>query len=46
MFSDAGFLGKPGMVMTSPHTITINSAPEANLISRIGTSCPLGAPVN
>ena len=43
MFSDAGFLGRPGIVIISPQITTINSAPEHNLTSLIGTSCPDGA---
>ena len=39
-----GDLGSPGMVMISPVTTTINSAPAESLISRIGTTCPFGAP--
>lgn len=38
MFSEAGFLGNPGMVITSPQTMTINSAPAAKRISLMGTS--------
>ena len=45
MASDAGFLGRPGIVIIAPHTTTINSAPEHRRTSQIGTSCPVGAPI-
>ena len=31
--------------MMAPHTTTINSAPDDNLISLIGNTCPVGAPL-
>ena len=34
--SAAGTLGKPGIVIISPQTTTINSAPEESLISLTG----------
>ena len=42
----AGTLGSPGMVIISPQTTTINSAPLESLTSFIGTLCPLGAPLS
>ena len=45
MFSDAGFLGRPGIVIISPQITTINSS-KHNLTSLIGTSCSDGAPIN
>ena len=44
MESAAGTLGRPGIVIIAPHTTTINSAPDDNLTSLIGTTCPEGAP--
>ena len=44
MESAAGTLGKPGIVIISPQTITTNSAPEDNLTSLIGRTWPVGAP--
>ena len=44
MESAAGTLGNPGMVMISPHTTTINSAPDESLTSLTGKTWPLGAP--
>ena len=40
----AGTLGRPGIVMMAPQITTINSAPDDNLTSLIGTTCPEGAP--
>ena len=40
----AGTLGNPGIVMISPQTTTMNSAPLESLTSRIGILCPVGAP--
>ena len=45
IFSAAGTFGRPGIVIISPQTITMNSAPAANLTSRIEISCPEGAPL-
>ena len=42
--SAAGRSGRPGIVMTSPHTITTNSAPAARRTSRMSTEWPVGAP--
>ena len=42
--SAAGTLGRPGIVMIAPQITTINSAPEDNLTSLIGKTCPEGAP--
>ena len=36
--SAAGTLGRPGIVIISPHTTTTNSAPADSLTSLIGTS--------
>ena len=44
MESAAGTLGKPGIVMISPHTTTINSAPDESLTSLTGRTWPVGAP--
>ena len=44
MESAAGTLGNPGIVMISPHTTTINSAPEESLTSLTGKTWPVGAP--
>src|SRR5262245_39110931 len=44
MKSADGTRGRPGMVMISPVTTTMNSAPADNLSSRIGTVWPVGAP--
>ena len=44
IFSAEGTFGSPGMVMMSPQTITMNSAPAASRTSRTFTTCPLGAP--
>ena len=44
MKSAAGTLGRPGIVIIAPHITTINSAPEESLTSRIGSTCPDGAP--
>ena len=43
--SAAGTLGKPGIVIISPQTTTINSAPEDNRTSLTGRTCPVGAPL-
>jgi hypothetical protein len=40
----AGILGSPGIVITSPVTTTMNSAPVDNRISLIATTWPDGAP--
>ena len=45
MESAAGTLGRPGIVMISPHTTTINSAPDESLISLTGKAWPVGAPL-
>ena len=45
MFSEAGFLGNPGIVIIAPQITTINSAPEHKRTSLIGISCPVGAPI-
>jgi hypothetical protein len=37
-------LGRPGMVITSPQTMTTNSAPAARRTSRTSITWPLGAP--
>jgi len=42
--SAAGTFGSPGIVIIAPQTTTINSAPEDNLTSLIGRTCPDGAP--
>ena len=42
--SAAGFLGRPGIVIISPHTTTINPAPDRSLTSLIGILKPSGAP--
>ena len=42
----AGTLGSPGIVIISPHTTTINSAPLDRRTSLIGILCPEGAPFN
>ena len=42
--SAAGTRGKPGIVIISPQTTTINSAPDDNLTSLTGNTCPVGAP--
>ena len=42
--SDAGILGNPGIVIISPQTTTINSAPEDNRTSLTGRTWPVGAP--
>lgn len=39
-----GTLGKPGIVMISPQTMTTNCAPAANRTSRMFTTWPDGAP--
>ena len=39
-----GTFGNPGIVMISPQTKTINSAPADKRTSRILSECPLGAP--
>ena len=39
-----GTLGSPGIVITSPHTMTTNSAPAASRTSRMLTTWPDGAP--
>jgi hypothetical protein len=44
IFSAAGTRGRPGMVMMSPQTATMNSAPFESRTSRIGSVWPLGAP--
>src|SRR5215207_10620599 len=44
MTSAEGILGRPGMVMMSPQTTTMNSAPAARRTSRIGTTWSTGAP--
>ena len=44
MWSDAGTLGSPGIVMMSPVTITTKPAPAARRTSRMLTVCPVGAP--
>ena len=46
MESAAGTLGKPGIVIISPQTTTINSAPDDNLTSLTGSTWPVGAPFN
>ena len=42
----AGTLGSPGIVIISPQTTTINSAPLESLTSLIGILCLLGAPLS
>ena len=42
----AGTLGRPGIVIISPHITTINSAPLESLTSLIGILCSEGAPFN
>lgn len=44
MFSEAGFLGSPGIVMTSPVKATIKPAPAEILYSFIVISKFLGLP--
>ena len=44
--SAAGTLGRPGIVIISPHTTTTNSAPADSLTYLIGTSWPVGAPIS
>ncbi len=44
MFTADGIFGRPGIVMTSPQIITMNSAPAARRTSRTLTTWPLGAP--
>ena len=44
MPSAAGFRGRPGIVMTSPHTATTNPAPAESLHSRTGSVWFSGAP--
>src|SRR5690606_3738410 len=44
IFSEAGFEGRPGMVMISPQMTTTKPAPAESLTSRIGTVWPVGAP--
>ena len=44
IFSAAGDLGSPGMVIMLPVIATINPAPEESLISRIVTLNPSGRP--
>ena len=39
-----GTFGSPGMVITSPQTMTMNSAPAASRTSRMLRVWPLGAP--
>ena len=43
--SAAGTLGRPGIVIIAPQTTTINSAPDESLISLIGKTWPVGAPL-
>ena len=38
ILSAAGTFGRPGIVIISPQTMTINSAPADNLTSLIGIS--------
>ena len=45
MLFAAGTLGRPGIVMMSPVTTTMNSAPALKRISRIATVWPDGAPL-
>ena len=40
----AGTRGRPGMVMISPQTTTMNPAPADSRTSRICITCPNGAP--
>ena len=44
ILSADGTFGKPGIVMMSPHTTTMNSAPAASRTSRMLTLWPDGAP--
>ena len=44
IFAADGAEGSPGIVITSPQTITTNSAPAASRTSRTLTTCPYGAP--
>ena len=44
ILSAAGIFGRPGIVIISPQTMTINSAPADNLTSLIGISWSDGAP--
>jgi hypothetical protein len=44
ILSADGTFGNPGIVITSPHTTTMNSAPAARRTSRMLTMWPLGAP--
>ena len=44
ILSADGTLGNPGMVITSPQTATMNSAPAARRTSRTLSVWPLGAP--
>jgi len=41
-----GTLGSPGMVMTSPQTMTMNSAPAQSRTSRTLIVWPEGAPLS
>ena len=44
MRTEAGVLGRPGMVRMSPQIITTKPAPAARRTSRMLTTWPLGAP--
>ena len=44
VFAAEGSFGSPGIVITSPQTITTNSAPAASRTSRTLTTWPDGAP--
>ena len=44
MRSADGTFGNPGIVITSPQTNTMNSAPADKRTSRMLSECPLGAP--
>ena len=44
IFDADGTLGSPGIVMMSPHTMTMNSAPAASRTSRMLSTWPDGAP--
>ena len=46
ILSAAGTFGRPGMVIISPQTMTINSAPAESRTSLIGISWLEGAPLS
>jgi hypothetical protein len=44
MLSDAGFFGRPGIVMISPDNTTMNPAPAFRYTSRTLNTWPVGGP--